>query len=225
MEQYLHTLGNFIFNPVFMQNKAIEKFVKEGCFEAENILDFGCGDQRHREPLSKYGNYTGLDVSSRGDNQESIVIYDGIDVPLESNSFDLIVCTEVLEHVVDLNKTMSEMKRILKPGGCAIITIPFFWIEHEMPYDFRRFTSIGMQQFMEEAGFKTKTLKKLGGSSVLVQIALVSLRAKLSRFIGRVLANILFGVLIAPMNLASLLSPFKSEDRTVYSNVGIIIEK
>ncbi len=48
------------------------------------------------------------------------------DIPFEENTFDVIFCNHVLEHVDDDLKALSEMKRVLKPGGWAILQVPFF---------------------------------------------------------------------------------------------------
>ncbi|WP_420577409.1 class I SAM-dependent methyltransferase [Ekhidna sp.] len=49
------------------------------------------------------------------------------DIPFEDNSIDIIFCNHVLEHVDDDRKALSEMKRVLKPGGWAILQVPFFY--------------------------------------------------------------------------------------------------
>ncbi len=48
------------------------------------------------------------------------------DIPFDENTFDVIFCNHVLEHVDDDLKALSEMKRVLKPGGWAILQVPFF---------------------------------------------------------------------------------------------------
>ena len=48
------------------------------------------------------------------------------DIPFEENTFDLIFCNHVLEHVDSDIKAMSEIHRVLKPGGWAILQVPFF---------------------------------------------------------------------------------------------------
>lgn len=52
------------------------------------------------------------------------------DIPFKENSFDIIFCNHVLEHVRDDIQAMNEMRRVLKPGGWAILQIPFF---HPIP--------------------------------------------------------------------------------------------
>ena len=48
------------------------------------------------------------------------------DIPFDENTFDVAMCNHVMEHVEDDIKAMSEIYRVLKPGGWAIIQIPFF---------------------------------------------------------------------------------------------------
>jgi len=62
------------------------------------------------------------------------------DIPMEDNSIDVIFCNHVLEHVDDDFKALSEMKRVLKPGGWAILQIPFFYPLKEKTYEDRSIT-------------------------------------------------------------------------------------
>lgn len=86
--------------------------------------------------------------------------FDGRQIPFEDSSFDLILCTEVLEHAEDPDKLVREMNRVLQPGGMALITVPSMWGEHETPYDFRRFTSFGVMKLLEQGGFSVLTALK-----------------------------------------------------------------
>ncbi|MEP1360775.1 MAG: class I SAM-dependent methyltransferase [Marinobacter alexandrii] len=49
------------------------------------------------------------------------------EIPFEDNSVDIIFCNHVLEHVDDDLKALSEMRRVLSPGGWAILQVPFFY--------------------------------------------------------------------------------------------------
>lgn len=70
-----------------------------------------------------------------------IFFYDGETIPFENNSFDSIVSTKVLEHLFTIYELLEEFYIVLKPNGKAVITTPFMWEEHEIPYYFARYTT------------------------------------------------------------------------------------
>jgi SAM-dependent methyltransferase len=83
-----------------------------------------------------------LDVSW---SSRARAIADGHDLPLPDNSVDGIVCQAVLEHVLDSERVVSELWRVLKPGGRLLAEIPFLQPTHNFPYDFRRYTRAGQR--------------------------------------------------------------------------------
>ncbi len=62
------------------------------------------------------------------------------EIPFEDNSIDIIFCNHVLEHVYDDIQALSEMKRVLKPGGWAILQVPFFHPLPETTYEDKSIT-------------------------------------------------------------------------------------
>ena len=135
------------------------------------ILDIGSGDFRHNIPnFNKNNNkYFPIDVKNSGHwsnnkdklNHKNLVkFYDGINIPYKSNCFDFIIFTETLEHVESPHKLKKDIFRVLKKGGRILITIPFLFAEHEMPYDFRRYTINGLTKFFNEKN-KYKIIKKI----------------------------------------------------------------
>jgi len=61
------------------------------------------------------------------------------------DSFDVIICHQVLEHVPNADQAVREIHRVLKPGGRVIVTVPFYFPFHASPYDFRRWTIHGLK--------------------------------------------------------------------------------
>ena len=119
------------------------------------VLDVGCGTRPY-EGLFAGWEYTGIDVEDSGRPAEGKQVdrfFDGGTIPYADASFDAVLCTEVLEHAVSAAQLASEFFRVLKPGGTAVITVPFMWGEHEMPFDFRRFTTEGIKGLLADAGF------------------------------------------------------------------------
>src|SRR5690606_29940369 len=75
-------------------------------------------------------------------------------------SFDHALCNQVLEHVFNPNEFLSEIARVLKPGGNLLLTVPFAWDEHEQPYDYARYSSFGLKHLLQENGFEIVELRK-----------------------------------------------------------------
>ena len=126
------------------------------------MLDFGCGSKPYKE-LFIVDKYVGLDFDGDGHdhkNEDIDFFYDGQKFPFEDASFDSFFSSQVFEHVVNLENILKEIFRVLKPGANLLITVPFVWDEHEIPFDFKRYTSFGIKQTLTEAGFKILDLKK-----------------------------------------------------------------
>ena len=76
-------------------------------------------------------------------------------LPIKSNSLDLIFSSSVLEHVHDPEKAVSEMARVVKPGGYVYAEIPFMRAYHMMPVDYQRYTITGIEMLFQRHGFET----------------------------------------------------------------------
>ena len=127
------------------------------------ILDLGCGNKPYKSFFNgKYEEYIGCDIV-----QSSVgcvdVISPATKIPLESQTFDLVFTTQVIEHVGDFNSMLDEAYRLLKNDGHIIISGPMYWPIHEAPYDFYRFTKYGFQYVLERAGFKEIEIIPNGG--------------------------------------------------------------
>ena len=130
----------------------------------KKVLDLGCGTNKYKKYFIQKNKFIGIDVKTSGReiNQKTPdVFYDGKKLPFNDGNFDLIICTEVLEHVENFELVVSEIFRSLKRNGSAVITMPFITAEHEIPYDFRRFTSYGIKKEFENMGFMVKKFEKI----------------------------------------------------------------
>ena len=116
----------------------------------KRLLDAGAGMMPFKELIIKRGlSYTshdfgkynggenwGVSKAELWDSTKCEIISDISNIPVENNSFDYILCTEVLEHVFNPEKVIVEFLRIIKPRGQICITIPFASLPHQKPYFF-----------------------------------------------------------------------------------------
>lgn len=83
---------------------------------------------------------------------------------LADGSFDLVLCTQVLEHCDDPWQGVREIRRIVKPGGYALLSVPHVWFYHPHPKDHWRFTQEGLVHLCGSAGLTPRMLLAQGGS-------------------------------------------------------------
>jgi SAM-dependent methyltransferase len=95
-------------------------------------------------------------------------------LPFREGSFDAALCTEVLEHVPDAQLLLSEIRRVLSPGGVAVITVPFVFHYHRDPEDYRRYSPDGLRRDLERAGFVVEMIAGSGGKIVAAALLVES---------------------------------------------------
>lgn len=83
--------------------------------------------------------------------------------PLPDNTFDSILCTDVLEHIADPFAFMQETARVLKPGGNLMLMVPFFYWLHETPHDYYRYTEFALRKMCVDNHLEVVELKAYGG--------------------------------------------------------------
>lgn len=136
------------------------------------LLDAGAGEQRYAPFCSHlkyiaqdFGKYDpaeckkGVSEELKWDTSKANIVCDIIDIPLEDKSVDVVLCTEVFEHLKDPVLAVREISRILKPGGELILTAPFCSLTHMAPYYFANgFSEFWYQEHLEAHGFEIREL-------------------------------------------------------------------
>jgi len=119
--------------------------------EKLTVLDYGCGGSPYRY-LFPNSIYRRADVIDAEDLDYRI----GQDqsIPEKSESFDLVLSTQALEHVREPRLYLAECYRLLRPGGRLILSTHGTFEEHGVPFDFHRWTAEGLRGELESAGFE-----------------------------------------------------------------------
>lgn len=127
------------------------------------LLDVGCGKKPYAN-LIHVDAYIGLDVpTSMHGTQQVDVIGTVLGLPFKDEVFDSILCTEVLEHVPDPVAALQEMRRVTRPGGVLLLTVPLSEQLHEEPYDFYRFTRYALTYLLDKTGWRVQCIHERGG--------------------------------------------------------------
>jgi SAM-dependent methyltransferase len=164
------------------------------------LLDLGCG----KVPL--YGAYRHL-VSENycvdwGGSPHEIRHLDLCwdlcqPLPLQSDYFDTVILSDVLEHIADPDLLMGEVFRLLKKDGYLIMNVPFFYCIHESPYDFYRYTKFALERIIKKSGLTTVEIKATGGSIEVIS-DILSKHFQFIPIVGKFLAlSLQYGVLLA----------------------------
>ena len=129
-----------------------------GTSERIRILDFGCGGSPYRS-LFRNSEYIRADFTPcKG---LDFLLPPDSSIPVPDCSFDMVLSTQVLEHVPEPANYVTECSRVLKPGGILILTTHGLFEDHGCPYDFQRWTADGLRLLLERAGFRIKGANKL----------------------------------------------------------------
>ena len=132
------------------------------------VVDVGCGAQPYRSLLPSGVKYLGLDIAAAGERfgyaREDTVYFDGGSWPAETGGADLVLCTEVLEHVIEPRVLLAEAHAALRPGGRLLLTVPFAARWHFVPYDYWRFTPSSLNQLLRQAGFADVVVRARGNA-------------------------------------------------------------
>jgi SAM-dependent methyltransferase len=158
-----------------LERESIYRFLVEQARAMQpesRVLDIGAGEAPYRELFAEHA-YVTLDHDDTAHSGEVDLRGAADSIPVEDDSFDAIVCTQVLEHVPRPGEALREFNRVLRPGGLLMATIPFAWEEHEAPYDFFRYTRYGIEQLLADAGFgEIETRSRTDCFTTLAQLAL-----------------------------------------------------
>ena len=194
-------------NPFYFARRGLLEVLREVLPQLEGeVVDVGCGRKPYREFIV-CSRYIGLELDTPASRALGLAdaFYEGGRFPFPDASFDGVFCSQVFEHVFAPDEFLREIRRVLKPAGRLVLTVPFVWDEHEQPRDFARYSSFGLRAVLERTGFEVVAMRKSAADSrVIFQLASAYLY-KVTRTRSRVLNLLALLLMMAPVNFAGVL--------------------
>ena len=137
----------------------------EQCRDVDIVLDVSAGQCRYR-PFFEHSQYLSIDNGvgdARWDYSHLDLLGDAMDLPIQSNSVDVVLNFTSLEHYPKPQDAFHEVYRVLRPGGTLFLYVPFVIEEHQIPHDYFRYTRFGLAHLCKEAGLKVEFLMPANG--------------------------------------------------------------
>jgi SAM-dependent methyltransferase len=124
------------------------------------LLDLGCGARPYRELYEGlYPVVVGADCSLLS---SADVLMDAHMLPFGEKTYDIVIMTELIEHMKHPSAALSEVSRVIRAGGYLFLSWPFCYSIHDLPNDFTRFTEFGMAELLRESGFEMVEINRRG---------------------------------------------------------------
>jgi len=156
-----HLLGAYVQQKLVaeMLNEQLALFSPDGT----KLLDVGAGTRPYeRLYRERFSRTYAIDIPSSQHKVNVDCFASVLALPFPSETFDLVLCTEVLEHVPEPAGALAEIKRVLRPRGKLLLSVPLMQAEHEIPHDYFRYTRYGLVYLLRKTGFSSTTIIPIG---------------------------------------------------------------
>jgi SAM-dependent methyltransferase len=184
--KFTRAIADAVLRPVFpLLFNSSRWYLDRWVIEAANVgkdksfrvLDAGAGNAPYRKHFA-HVTYETADFGKVDDKKYAHLDYVCRleELPMADGTYDLVLCSQVLEHIPDPVAVLKEIRRVLKPGGQAWVSAPLFYEEHEQPYDFNRYTQFGWRRMAEDAGLTVESIDWLEGyyGTISYQLSMAS---------------------------------------------------
>lgn len=168
---YLHTrrerfhrpsLSNRFRHIIVVLRRALASMLADATLtDNTRILDYGCAELPYRNLLPANCRWEGADLA--GNAAADIVLLPDGRLPVDGGVYDLVLSTQVLEHVTDPALYLAECYRVLKPGGSLVLSTHGLMVWHPDPIDRWRWTCEGLRHIVETAGFRNEDFRGVMG--------------------------------------------------------------
>jgi SAM-dependent methyltransferase len=137
------------------------KYASDHVKPSDLLLDAGAGECPHRRFFS-HVRYQSCDIDDNRSHSHTFLC-DVQSIPQRDDSYDAVLCIQVLQFMPDPQKAINELYRILRPGGSLFLSAPQGWGVHSPPYHFFNFTCYGLERLFKTAGFEIVSIQPRGG--------------------------------------------------------------
>ncbi len=189
------------------------------------LLDVGCGVKPYEHLFTPYvAEYVGVDVANPSADLEGTVE----EIPVPEGSFELVLCTQTLEHAIDPARAVHELRRVVAPGGRVLVSTHGVQVYHPNPVDLWRWTHAGLERLFRENGdWSAVSVTPSSGTTACLGMLVVhylDLVAKRARV--RPLVVPLVGAVNAVARAIDAVSPGLREPRpgTIFANYHMVAE-
>lgn len=164
-------IRNHYYQNAVFTNKISERFDQKN----NKLLDVGAGSSPSRKYFTKI-KYLTQDITQNKENSIDYICDINEGIPqIKNSSIDVILSTQVLEHIKEPHKVYKEFNRILKKGGRLYLTTNMAYEEHMVPYDYFRYTRYGLEYLGVSNGLKVISIKPQGGYFQVLYYMIVNL--------------------------------------------------
>lgn len=214
-------------NPSYLIRRGLYLGIsKYSGFLKGSILDFGCGRKPYTSLFSNCNSYTGLDIKLNEDSEKNVfadIYYDGITFPIPSSSFDNVFSSDTFELISNPDVILGEIHRVLKDDGYFLLTVPFVWEEHWLPFDYSRYSSSGIKTLLEKNNFSVLSVDKSTSYFITTLQTFIFFIYQKVFPKNKYLKLIFTTLFLSPLNLIGLLTdkvfPNRGRDAFYHNNI------
>lgn len=150
----------------YVIRKTVIGFFQE-CSPCQIFLEIGGGNAMMGSVLQSACRAERYIVSDIDPSDQTAVVCDAQLLPFPDGSMDLVAAFEVIEHIPDTERFLSEIVRVLRPEGYVVLSMPFLYGRHDFQ-DFHRWTAQGLKRIMSLYGMEMRVIQNRGGTFLTI---------------------------------------------------------
>ena len=162
--------------------------VRETVCVSPVLFDIGCGNKPYAD---LFVGWYHVGINPTVEDATPDVAGNAMYLPFKDATADIVLCTQVLEHVQRPWDLISECRRVLKPGGFLVLSAPFYWPLHEEPWDFFRYTRHGLKSLVTGEKLEVCSLMADGGDASRLMISVLHYLPRFLSLPARIPLNLL----------------------------------